>query len=501
MKIILLMICGAMSSVAQFASVETSEDPYGKRIKEVQVQIFGPTFGYTPASLVKNVASKPGDVFTVNQRNADIRALLSSGGVTNAECITTIQGLSVSLIYGVVCSGKVDEIKFSGNNVFGYEKLRRLIKIKEGRQTDGQRIEEGIAALHHYYAYAYYSDAQVEHELLPSAKEGFWNVVYRIEEGRRNFIKSVAFEGNKQIESKKLREIIKTKTRIDDNVINEDILAIGRIFQESGFAYAHVTEVRKVPISDTEISLCFVINEGDKYSVSTIQITGNTAFSEEELKPIILSESGVFYSGSQVSGDSQVIQDYYVSRGYADARVDVNLLGAGKGKVSLVFNITEGTKFYVNRINISGNNRTRDEVIRRELLIAPGEELNTNRLAVTEGVLKSTNWFSDVDIRTNPTENPNFRDIDITVTENSTGGTNLGLGYSSIEGIRFKIGTGNTNFSTLKPYSGGGIGVNLDLAVKQGSSELTLGVKSRLFLGGYLQLELPEPEESENLAD
>ena len=113
-------------------------------------------------------------------------------------------------------------------------------------------------------------------------------------------------------------------------------------------------------------------------------------------------EGGPQGFGSFVRADEKMIQDYYGSRGYADARVETSILDAGPGLVTVAYNISEGTKSYISKVNISGNSITEDEVIRREMPFAPGEELNTVKIAAGKSRLENLNYFSAVDVRNTP---------------------------------------------------------------------------------------------------
>ena len=129
-----------------------------------------------------------------------------------------------------------------------------------------------------------------------------------------------------------------------------------------------------------------------------------------------------------------MIQDYYGSRGYADARVDTQLTDAGPGKLNVTYNVFEGGKSFIRKVNISGNAKTEDSVIRRELPFAPGDELNTVKLEAAQTTLENMNYFegkgeaNPLTIRPVSTEVEGFKDVEVNVTEKPTGSVNFGAG-------------------------------------------------------------------------
>ena len=151
-------------------------------------------------------------------------------------------------------------------------------------------------------------------------------------------------------------------------------------------------------------------------------------------------------AGSFVKADEKMVQDYYGSRGYADARVDTSLVDAGPGQIKVLYRLTEGTKSFLRKVNISGNSVTKDHVIRRELPFAPGEEMNTVKIDAGKQRLENMNYFSAVDFRNNPTGQEGTKDVDVTVSEQSTGTINFGAGFSSIDSLVGFLDLTQTNF-------------------------------------------------------
>jgi outer membrane protein insertion porin family len=210
-----------------------------------------------------------------------------------------------------------------------------------------------------------------------------------------------------------------------------------------------VIQVRREPVKEDRVNLTFVIDEGKRYTVSDVALEGNKIYTLQELTPALKTRRGYPYSATFISDDEKNVADYYGLRGYADAKVEGSVIPSGPDQVKIVYRITEGELIHVAHINISGNTRTKDYVIRREVAVAPGDEFNTVRVDATRNRLKQMGYFSQVDIRSNATGTPGYKDLDINVTEQSTGTLQLGAGFSSIDSLTGFLNYTETNFDVL----------------------------------------------------
>ncbi|MBL9130173.1 MAG: outer membrane protein assembly factor BamA, partial [Verrucomicrobiaceae bacterium] len=388
----------------------------------------------------------------------DIRTLYGTGAVENLDIqARDAGGNGVIVVVEITGRGAIGEIHFLGNTVFSADTLRKEIKLRVGDAVDEIKISAAQGEIREKYEQKGYADVTVNYETTPSSREGFTAVVFKIDEGARGLIHDIRFEGLTALKARTVRGKLKSKEKtfwrlwgkagkLNNTDLQEDVKIIEGLLQDEGYVYAKVNEVRREPVSTRSVDLVYVISEGEKYDVADVALQGNTIFTTEELMQGIQSEPNFPYSGTFVKQDVKMVQDYYGSRGYADARVEPTVLSAGPGRVKLVYGITEGAKSYINRINISGNNITKDEVIRRELPVAPGEELNTVKLDVGKKRIEALNYFSAIDVRTNPTGQIDRKDIDINVVEQDTGSVNFGAGFSSIDSLSAFVGVTQTNF-------------------------------------------------------
>jgi outer membrane protein insertion porin family len=426
-------------------------------VRDVQV-VFKGAVTMDESRVKSQMATRVGQPYLDETVERDIRSLYGTGAVENLDIqAQDMGGNGVRVMVIITGRGAIGEIEFLGNTVFGTDTLKKEIKPRVGDPVDEIKLAAAQTAIHDKYEKKGYPDVIVSYETAPSAREGFTTVTFKVDEGARGIIHDIRFEGLTAIKERTLRGKLKSKEKtfwrlwgkagkVNNEALQEDVKIIENSLQDEGLVYAKVTEVRREPVGTNKVDLVYVINEGAKYDVADVSVQGNTIYTTEELIPGIQMEAGFPYSGTFVRDDVKMIQEYYGSRGYADARVEPSVLGAGPGQIKVVYVIFEGTKSYINRINITGNNITKDEVIRRELPIAPGEELNTVKLDVGKKRIEALNYFSAIDVRTNPTGQPDRKDIDIHVAEQDTGSVNFGAGFSSIDSISAFVGVTQTNF-------------------------------------------------------
>jgi outer membrane protein insertion porin family len=462
-----LALCGTLMAVI-FADVSNHEArgqelgirsaPVNARIvRDVQV-VFKGAVTMDEARVKSQMATRVGQPYLDETVERDIRALYGTGVIENLDIqAKDVGGNGVVVVVVITGRGAIGEIHFLGNTVFSSDTLRKDIKPRVGDAVDEIKLSAAQSEIREKYEKKGYSDVTVSYETAPSSREGFTSVTFKIDEGARGLIHDIRFEGLTVLKHYKVRGKLKSKEKtfwrlwgkagkLNNDDLQEDVKIIEGLLQDEGYVYAKVTEVRREPVSSNAVDLVYVISEGEKYDVADVALQGNTVYTTDELMPGIQTEPNFPYSGTFVKNDVKMIQDYYGSRGYADARVDPMVLNAGPGRVKVVYAITEGVKSYINRINISGNNVTKDEVIRRELPVSPGEELNTVKLDVGKKRIEALNYFSAIDVRTNPTTVPGRKDIDINVVEQDTGTVNFGAGFSSIDSVSAFVGVTQTNF-------------------------------------------------------
>jgi outer membrane protein insertion porin family len=448
-----------------------------------------------------NMATRVGSVFEEDVLEQDVKNLYTTGLVDNVEISTSDVAGGVRVVVRVTGRGAAGDVSFVGNTVFDSVRLRKEVEVAAGAPVDETKLFTGATKIRELYGKRGFADVSVEYRTQPSATQGFVNIIYTISEGQRGIINDIRFEGLSNIKEGDIRSKLKLKKKrvwhlwgkagkLSNDELQEDIRTVERAIQDKGYVYAKVAQVRREPIKDDRVDIVFVIDQGGQYNIAGVSIEGNTVFTLEELTPALSVQTGFPYSATDISNDEKMLGDYYGSRGYADARIDTSVLADGADTVRVAYRITEGEKSYIRKINIAGNSKSKDNVIRRELAFAPGEEFNTVKIEKSRNRLQNMGYFSQVDLRNNPTGTPGFKDIDIDVTEQSTGSINVGAGFSSIDSVVGFFSLTQTNFDLTNwpNFTGAGQRFGLDVRIGDKRRDFSMNIVEPWFLGQRLSL-------------
>jgi outer membrane protein insertion porin family len=470
-----------------------------KVVKDVRVVFNGPA-SISEARVRAQMALREGEAYSKEIEDQDLRNLYATGAVDNVTITATEVSGGVSVTVTVTGRGAIGDIVFQGNTQVDSKKLAKDIELKTGEPVDEVRIAAGSQKIRERYEKQGFAEVSVSYQTEVIADTGFTRVVFIVNEGARGLVRNINFEGNSVMKASELRAKMTLKekalwrvwrgkaARISDEVLNEDVKKVEGVYQDAGYVYAKVAEVRREPVGDDYVDLTFVVVEGEKYDVGDVTLEGITVFTAEELRPALRTISGFAYAGSDVTADEKMVGDYYGSRGYADARVDTSIIPAGPGKVNVIFRVSEGAKSFIRKVNIAGNDVTQDQVIRRELPFTPGEELNTVKIDAGKRRLQQLGYFSEVDIRNNATEQEGFKDVDVTVAEQSTGTINFGAGFSSIDSLVGFIDLTQTNFDIGGWPNFRGAGQRFHMGLKYGTKrrDFSMAFTEPWFLGQKL---------------
>ncbi len=486
------------------APVDLPENGLGGKttVKQVQVIMSGGA-AVAESRIRANMATREGGPFTQEMVERDIKNLYATGLIDNVDISTQEVAGGVKVIVKVSGRGIIGEVTFAGNSVVDAAKLKDAVELKVGESVDEAKLFAGQNKIREVYAKKGFADVSISYKTQPiNEKQGFVRVVYAISEGQKGIINAIMFEGLTAMKESVLRDKMKLKKKqfyqfwgkagkLDNDAMQEDIRTVERAVQDKGYVYAKVLQVRREPVKDDRVNLVFVIDQGRRFSISDVAIEGNKVFTKDELSRVLRSAAGRAYSATGISDDEKMIADYYGSRGYADAHVDTSVVQGGSDSVKVIYRVTEGEKSYVRKLNISGNEKTQDRVIRREATVAPGDEYNTVRVEKMRSRLQQMGYFSQVDIRPNGTGTPGYKDIQVDVKEQSTGSINLGAGFSSIDSLTGFLDLTETNFDITNwrnHFKGGGQRFYMGIKAGDKRRDFEISLTEPWFLGQRLSV-------------
>ncbi|MEI6653686.1 MAG: outer membrane protein assembly factor BamA [Verrucomicrobiota bacterium] len=480
-----------------------AQDFEGKKITNVEIRFTG-SKTVDEARLRNLMSSKAGSTYAAERLDADVKALYESGLVEEVRFLAETVGDGVRLIAEVSTRAEYVAIGFVGNSVYSDKKLAKESKLKSRGILSDEVIRDARRNIEKYYQGSGFPDVVVTHKIQPTAQQGKADLVFVIEEGSKNEVRNIRFENNKAFSTSELRKEMKTKPkgwfswltksgRFESNQLDTDLDAVLDYYRGKGYLRVSSPGIRREPVGDGRVDLVIPIVEGEKYTVASVGFGSMTVFKSDELYPALTLVANAAYSSKKMRADITMIRSYYGSRGYADAAVSPDIRDAGPNRVAITYRITEGTRFHVGRVNIQGNTKTKDKVIRREGTLQPGDWFNSVELETTKARLTNLQYFSEVQVTGAPSGS-GYRDVDILVEEKSTGSVGVGFGFSSIDSLVGFLTLEQSNFDLFHPWNFTGGGQRFAMNLRMGSTRTDFSMSlvepwfldRKLALGGEL---------------
>jgi outer membrane protein insertion porin family len=393
------------------------------------------------------ITQKVGESISNVKVSEDIKNIFKMGYFDDVKTeIEPLEG-GVKLIYVVKEKPTIIRVEFQGNKEIKDDKLREKTSITVGSIADTTLIQDNANKLQLFYEEEGYWLAKIV-PVVNKLSENEVYLTYQIDEGPQVKIRQITIVGNKAMSTGKIKGAMKTATwkiysfitssgYYKKETMTADIEAIKDLYFNNGYI--------KVVVSDPEIQLTpekkgmtitIHVSEGDQYKISSIALIGNKAFSEPELRKLISTAPGKVFSKEVLRKDIAAMTDLYTRHGYALANVFPDIIPEEAAKeLQLTYKVEEGDIYRVGRIEISGNTKTRDKVIRREVRLDEGDVFNSALLKRSYERLNNLNYFETLDIAPKPRYEEKLLDIDIKVKEKATGFLSVGGGYSSVDGL------------------------------------------------------------------
>jgi len=452
--------------------------------------------------ILSNMRLKAGETYTKEKEEEDLRALYNTGDLLDVQITTVDMPGGVKLIVTAEARAGLGDIEFTGNTVFTATRLRQEIELKVGGSVDDTKLAKAKDAILEVYKSKGYPDATVDYSITKGNTPGFSRAIFTINEGGRGIIKDVIFEGATSFSHSKLAGVVKSdnrnwikfwdlKRRVERTKIEEDIKALEEFYQNAGYLDAKVNDVQPQRVDDKNVNLVYRITEGPVYTVASVGVAGNKLYQTADLIPVFQLEAGQTFSLADMKIDLSTIADYYGSRGYADAKVTPRIDKKPGGQLGIVYAIEEGNQFKVGKISISGNQKTKEEVVRRELTIAPTDEYNTIKIRKSQARLKNLDYFEAVDFMPVSSDlGPDYKDINVDLKEKPTGQVQFGAGFSSIDNLVGFVEVTQKNFDVTNWPSFTGAGQRFRLGLKAGTrrKDFIMSLTEPYFMGERLSL-------------
>lgn len=436
-----LIVFGSLASLAQAEVIEKMQVKGNQRLEAETI------YSYLPFAV--------GDDVDTNAVNEAIKELYKTGFFNDVKI--DLKGSSV--VIDVNERPAISSITFEGNDKVDTDVLKGEVQIKVRDIYVPTKVQSDVERIKMIYQRMGLLNAKVE-AVTENKRRNRVEIIFKISEGDKNYIEDISFVGNKAFSSSDLREQMMSKTKrwyrffsstdtFDPDRLNYDKELLRRYYFQKGYIDFAIDDTQVSQNAEGNFIVKMTLNEGRRYRLGKVDIKSSLAGLDKEklLKQMDLKR-GRFYQASQIESAVQKLTDELGKDGYAFVDVEPELTRNEKtGVVDISFKVREGSRVFINRINISGNSRTLDKVIRREFRVAEGDPFNTEKIKRSRQRIENLGYFDKVDLKTVPVPNaPDKTDLAVDVSEKSTGAFNIGIGWSTYDGIMFEVGIQERNF-------------------------------------------------------
>jgi len=425
-----------------------------------------------PATVFAYLPIKQGDTFTDEKASEAIRALYATGFFNDVQIST--EGDTV--IVNVVERSAIASIDFSGLHEFEKDALLKALKsvgLSQGRYYDKSLVDRSEQELKRQYLTRGFYAAEIKTTVTPVDRNRV-SILFAVTEGPSAKIRQVNFIGNKAFSTSTLRNEMQLSTPnwfswytkndlYSKDKLTTDLENVRKYYLNHGYLEFNI-ESTQVSISPDkkDMYLTLTVHEGEPYKISSIKLAGNLLDRGPELQKLIKIKPGDRFSADKLQSTTKAIVDKLGEYGYAFATVNAQPeIDQQHHTVAMTLQVDPSRRVYVRRINVVGNTRTRDEVVRREMRQLESSWFDSSRLALSKDRINRLGYFTDVDVTTVPVEGTADQvDVDVKVTEKPTGAITLGAGFSSTDKVVLSAGVSQDNVFG----SGTSLAVNVNTA-------------------------------------
>ena len=436
-------------------TVAAQAPPAGERqiiIKDIAVQ---GNRRVQEAVILGRVSVKIGTPFVPTLLADDIRNVFALGFFDDVQLKAEDFEGGVKLIFVVIERPFVRDIIFADNKKIDSAALQEKIDLKLGSVFNPVEVNRAAEKLKEHYEQEGYFEVGIVPDVQRLA-DGDVSVTFRITEGRKIDIERVVIEGADGVSPKQIKEVLLTQERefiilrgtVQRQKLDEDVDRIIQLYNDHGYIQARVESSEiQIDRERARATVTIVVVEGPQFRVGGVDVTGTNVLPVEEIRRRILLKPGDVFSRSKLRESVKEITDVYGAIGRASVDVGPNVVqDLAARKINITFEISEGPEVFVERINISGNTRSEEKILRREIPMAEGDLFTTQKLTRAKQKLVNLNYFDKVNATTIPGSSKDKIIISIDVTEKPTGIFSIGGGYSSQDGVLGTLNLSQNNF-------------------------------------------------------
>ena len=394
--------------------------------------------------------AQPGTRLNEETVDSDVRAIYRMGFFDSVTADLSQENGRWVLTYKVAERPLIHEVQFEGNKKISREDLDAAMKIRPNTILEPEKIRNAIAEAKKLYEKKGYLDATIDYSTTPAEGEHTVVLTFKVEEGKVVRIDKIVFEGARAFSPRQLKRVMQTGEsniisfvtgagNLDNEVLKTDMERITAFYYDNGYIDVKIDEP-KVERTKEGLIVTIKIDEGDQYTVGKVDIGGDVLPVMQPAYDRLSLASGEVFRTSKLRDDITALTEVYGDQGYAFVNVtpDTNVNPSAK-TVDVTYKVSKGPEVYLDKIEITGNSKTRDKVIRRELELQEQQRFSGSKLRRSQEKLRRLGFFEDVNITTRKAENEDRLDLLVDVKEASTGSFSAGAGIASGEKFLFNV--------------------------------------------------------------
>ncbi len=422
-----VMVANRIEGIAQ---IETVSVQGNKRIEE--------------DAILAVIESQEGTLYDPALLDKELKSIYQMGYFEDVQIDVDEGPRGKIVIFKVVEKPSIGEIRFEGNENIDEKDLKEALGIREYSIVNMKEIKDSIERLRdHYHEKRYYQVEITERiEELPNNEVA---LIYKIEEGKKAYIRKIAFVGNDHFTEEELKDVMETSEKgffsffthsgyLDKKELESDTFKLTSFYHNHGYIKAKIGEPEISYKEEEGITITITVDEGPQYAVRNISIEGDLIKEPDELMQDLKIVDEEVYNREVIRADALGLSEIYADEGYAFVDVFPKIEEDDEErKVDITYRISKGSKVRFERITITGNDLTRDKVIRRELQVIEGGYFSGRKIKRSTQNLYRLGFFENVEIDTKKGSSDELMNLEVHVEERPTGMLSFGIGYSSVE--------------------------------------------------------------------
>jgi len=392
------------------------------------------------------IKSREGSPFSLEKVREDLRSIFDLGYFTDVQLDTKSTPQGKEVIFIVVEKPSIKDILIKGNNKVKLEDIKEKMTLTPRSILNLEKVKENSEQIRKLYFSKGYYGVKVE-QRVDYLETNEAVVTFTIVEGAKGHIQNIIFKGNKNIKSSELRKLMQTKQynilsiltktgTLDEDILKNDVQLLAAYYFDHGYLDAKISEPKIDLSNPKKIRIEIGVVEGPQYHLGSIDFNGDVLTTKEALFKVLKIKRGDPYSNTVIRGEINALTEKFANQGYAYVEINPEIATDAKNLlVNLTFEIEKKKRVFYEKVQVVGNTKTRDKVVRRELSVAEGELYNASQMNQSRDRLKKTGYFKEVDFTTSRGSTEEKINLDVKVEETPTGAVTFGVGYSTLESV------------------------------------------------------------------